>query len=60
MDDNPVKAHLAAQPAEYPYGSAAGRCVLDAWPLASGAKAQEHNEDGTAGLKPRPSDAFRE
>ncbi len=39
IDENPVIAHLAERPVDYPWGSAAGKFVLDIWPVASGAKA---------------------
>ena len=55
IDENPVKAHLAAMPEEYPHGSAAGKFELDKWPLASGAEAHPPASANTAGLKPRPS-----
>jgi putative transposase len=57
IDENPVKAGLAATPNEYLHGSAAGRFVLDPWPVASGAEAQAKPQPFSAGLKPRPSDA---
>jgi putative transposase len=57
IDDNPVKARLAATPAEYPHGSAAEKFPLDPWPAASGAKAPQHVTSVAAGLKPRPSTA---
>ncbi len=55
IDDNPVKAGLAATPAEYPHGAATGKFALDPWPLASGAKAPLETATVSAGLKPRPS-----
>jgi len=39
IDMNPVKRHLASRPEEYAFGSAHGKYSLDAWPVASGAKA---------------------
>jgi putative transposase len=57
VDDNPVKAGLAATPAEYPHGTATGKFALDPWPLASGAKAPSEAATVSAGLKPRPSEA---
>lgn len=57
IDENPVKAGLAAMPSEYLHGSAAGRFVLDPWPVATGAEAQLLPPAFSAGLKPRPSDA---
>jgi putative transposase len=58
IDQNPVKAGLVRAAEEYPYGSAAGRFVLDAWPIASGAEAPANGTE-TAGLKPRPSESAR-
>ena len=55
IDANPVKAGLAREPEEYPFCSARGKFVIDAWRVASGAKAPSADEAGTAGLKPRPS-----
>jgi putative transposase len=60
IDENPVKAHLAENAGEYPWGSAAEKFALDAWPVASGAKAPPLTSGGTAGLKPRPSVSSRE
>jgi putative transposase len=57
IDENPVKAGLAATPKEYPLGSAAERYTLDPWPAASGAKAPDKPISVSAGLKPRPSDS---
>jgi len=56
IDLNPVKVGLAGKAGEYPHGSAHGRYPLDAWPVASGAKAPLQRAVGAAGLKPRPSD----
>ncbi|HEY0704184.1 MAG TPA: transposase [Candidatus Acidoferrales bacterium] len=39
IDQNPLRGNLARTLAEYLHGSAAGKFVLDAWPVASGAKA---------------------
>jgi putative transposase len=58
IDENPVIAHLAERPADYPWGSSAGKFVLDIWPVASGAKAPSNASVGAAGLKPRPSGAL--
>lgn len=55
IDENPVRARLASTSREYTSGSAAGRFVLDPWPLASGAEAHARTTGVTAGLKPRPS-----
>ncbi len=55
IDRNPVKAKLVAQPAEYPFASAAEKFTIDPWPLASGAEAPALQSDSAAGLKPRPS-----
>jgi putative transposase len=60
IDENPVKAHLAETPREYPHGSAAGKFVLDPWPVASGAEAHPPTSAITAGLKPRPSVSISE
>jgi putative transposase len=56
IDENPVKASLAEKSREYPWGSAAGTCAVDPWPVAAGAKAPSLTIGVTAGLKPRPSD----
>lgn len=58
IDENPVMAHLAEKPGDYRWGSGADKFVLDVWPVASGAKAPSTGDDGTAGLKPRPSVAL--
>jgi len=55
VDENPVKAHLAELPHEFPHGSAFGKFVLDPWPPASGAEAPNSSHPLSAGLKPRPS-----
>ena len=61
IDANPVKAGLAREPGEYPFCSARGKFAIDAWPVASGAKAPAADAARTAGLKPRPSgDATKE
>lgn len=39
IDGNPVKRGLVARPEEYAFSSASGKYRLDAWPVASGAKA---------------------
>ena len=57
IDENPVKAHLASTPEEFPHGSASGKYAMDPWPVASGAKAPFKSGGETAGLKPRPSTA---
>jgi putative transposase len=57
MDNNPVKAHLAALPNEYLYGSAAGKFVLDAWTMASGAKAHALTPTLRRDWKSRPSNS---
>ncbi len=55
MDENPVKASLVTDCKDYQWGSAAGKFVLDEWPVASGAKARSTLDGLSAGLKPRPS-----
>ena len=40
IDANPVKARVAERPELYLHCSAHGKCILDPWPVASGAKAQ--------------------
>ena len=55
IDGNPVKAKLVSAVSEYRFSSASGKSVMDAWPLASGAKAPASLAVSTAGLKPRPS-----
>ncbi len=57
LEWNPVKARLAATPAEYPYSSATGRFTLDPFRMASAAKAGGGVVSATAGLKPRPAQA---
>jgi putative transposase len=39
VDMNPIKRGLASRPEEYSFCSASGKYRLDAWPVASGAKA---------------------
>ena len=58
INENPVKAHLADKPEDYPHGSASRKFSLDPWPVASGAKAQA-GTTLTAGLETPPFQGLR-